>query len=271
MELDRSNISNALSDSLTEDLGITSYQVSNGNQLMLAGIIISEIPANLVLQRLGAPIWLTVQLLIWGTIALTQAWCTGLSSFYATRFLLGIFEGGYIPGAQYMLALFYTEGELARRTAIFYFGNYLATAVGSLIAAAVLRLGGVRGLSGWQWLFIMPFAFIALLPRSTSQTKPLVNAFDLFSDDERSIMKARISRSDASRSEAKAAITWASVLASLTDPLIWMHCALNVLGLAPKGGLQLYGPTIIKGLGFSTTKANLLNSRSQREMLSLKG
>lgn len=41
-----------------------------------------------------------------------------------------------------------------------------------------------------------------------------------------------------------------------------MHCALNVLGLAPKGGLQLYGPTIIKGLGFSTTKANLLNSVS---------
>lgn len=125
---------------------------------MLAGIIVSEIPANLILQRLGAPFWLTVQMGIWGTIALTQAWCTGLSSFYATRFLLGIFEGGYIPGAQYMLALFYTEDELARRTAVFYFGNYLATAVGSLIAAAVLRLGGTQGLSGWQWLFISKFS-----------------------------------------------------------------------------------------------------------------
>lgn len=51
-----------------------------------------------------------------------------------------------------------------------------------------------------------------------------------------------------------ASITWANILASLADPLIWMHCALNVLGLAPKGGLQLYGPTIIK--------ANLLNSVS---------
>lgn len=75
-------------------------------------------------------------------------------------------------------------------------------------------------------------------------------------------MDARVSRSDASRSEARASVTWASVLASLADPLIWMHCVLNVLGLAPKGGLQLYGPTIIKGLGFSTTKANLLNSVS---------
>lgn len=154
LQLDRSNISNALTDTLTEDLGITSDQVSTGNQLMLVGIVISEIPANLVLQKLGAPVWLTAQMAIWGTIALTQAWCTGLSSFYATRFLLGIFEGGYVPGAQYLLALFYTENELARRTAIFYFGNYFATAVGSLIAAAILRLGGAYGISGWQWLFI---------------------------------------------------------------------------------------------------------------------
>jgi MFS family permease len=152
--LDRSNIANAMTDTLIEDLGITRNGVNLGQQLMSAGIIIAEIPSNIVLQRLGAPIWLTLQMFIWGTIALTQAWCTGLDSFLATRFLLGFFEGGYIPGGQYMLALFYTREELALRTAIFYFGNYSATATGSLIAAGTLKMGGIQGLSGWQWLFI---------------------------------------------------------------------------------------------------------------------
>lgn len=154
LQLDRSNIGNALTDTLTTDLGITTDDVNLGNQLMSAGIVIAEIPSNLILQRLGAPVWLTLQMLIWGTIALTQAWCTNIHSFYATRFLLGVFEGGYIPGGQYMLALFYTRSELAMRTAVFYFGNYSATATGSLIAAGILQMAGFIGLSGWQWLFI---------------------------------------------------------------------------------------------------------------------
>lgn len=154
LQLDRSNISNALSDTITEDLHITSDQVNFGSQLSSIGIVIAEIPANLILQKLGASVWLTFQMLIWGLVALTQSWCTNIHSFYATRFLLGLFEGGYIPGAQYTLALFYTRKELARRTSIFYFGNYGATATGSLIAAGVVQMAGLQGLSGWQWLFI---------------------------------------------------------------------------------------------------------------------
>lgn len=93
-------------------------------------------------------------MLLWGSIALGQTWVNNKASFYVTRLLLGIFEAGYIPGAQFMLALFYKREELALRTAIFYFGNYFATAVGSLIAASVLQMGGLQGLSGWQWLFL---------------------------------------------------------------------------------------------------------------------
>lgn len=149
LQLDRSNISNAMTDTLTEDLKITKNDVNVGSQLMAAGIVMAEIPSNLILQRLGAPVWLTFQMGVWGTIALTQAWCTNIHSFLATRFLLGVWEGGYIPGGQYMLALFYTREELALRTAIFYFGNYSATAIGSLMAAGILNMSGTLGHSGW--------------------------------------------------------------------------------------------------------------------------
>ncbi|KAL4884094.1 major facilitator superfamily domain-containing protein [Aspergillus karnatakaensis] len=270
LQLDRSNISNALTDTITEDLNITSDQANLGSQLMLIGIVVAEIPSNLILQKLGASIWLTFQMLVWGTIALTQAWCTNIHSFYATRFLLGLFEGGYIPGAQYMLALFYTRKELALRTAIFYFGNYSATATGSLIAAGVLQMAGLQGLSGWQWLFLLEgiltllifLLFLAFLPRSPTHTAPLHNHWDLFTPHDRHILSTRVALDDPTKSTTKAPITLPALLAALTDYRLWLHMALNVISLAPKGGLQLYGPTVIKNLGFSKINANLLNAVS---------
>ena len=59
-----------------------------------------------------------------------------------------------MPGGQFIMASFYKRDEMAMRTAVFYFGNYLATGTGSLIAAGALRLAGESGLAGWQWLFI---------------------------------------------------------------------------------------------------------------------
>ncbi|GJD03087.1 alternative sulfate transporter [Colletotrichum higginsianum] len=253
LQLDRSNISNAMTDTITQDLNITRDDVNVGSQLMLAGIVIAEIPSNFVLQRVGAPVWLTFQMGVWGTIALTQSWCTNIHSFLATRFLLGFFEGGYIPGGQYMLALFYTREELALRTAVFYFGNYSATATGSLIAAGVLNMAGIMGLSGWQWLFITP----------------VHGYFDFFTPEERRILRTRIIADDESKGADRAHMTLKTLVQALTDHRIWLHMLLNVVSLAPKGGLQLYGPNIIKGLGFSRTNANLLNAVSSVLVIAL--
>lgn len=170
LQLDRSNISNALTDTIKKDLGLTQSQVNAGASLMQAGIVIAELPANALLQKVGAPVWLTAQVFCFGIISLAQAWCKNSDSFLATRFILGLFEAGYIPGAQYMLSLFYREKELALRTAIFYFGNYFAAATGSLIAAGVLQLGGRMGYAGWQWLFISKLGTIysGVLPAQMS-------------------------------------------------------------------------------------------------------
>ncbi|KAL2851979.1 major facilitator superfamily domain-containing protein [Aspergillus pseudoustus] len=256
LQLDRSNISNALTDTITDDLNITPDQVNFGSQLMLIGIVIAEIPSNLILQKIGASIWLTFQMLVWGTIALTQSWCTNIHSFYATRFLLGLFEGGYIPGAQYMLALFYTRKELARRTAIFYFGNYSATATGSLIAAGWLFM-----LEGIVTLLVF-FLFLAFLPRTPTHTAPIHGRCDFFNEHERYILPRRVIADDETKANAKALMSLHNLLEAATDYWLWLHMILNIVSLAPKGALQLYGPTVIKSLGCSKFNANLLNAMS---------
>lgn len=152
--LDRSNISSALTDTLLEDLHITVAQATLGNQLQLAGIIIFEIPSTMILQIVGAQRWLVCQMLAWGLVAAFQSFITNKSSYYATRFLLGVFEGGFIPGAMVFMASFYTRTETSPRFAIYYFGNYISSGTSSLIAAGILQMEGVRGWAGWRWLFM---------------------------------------------------------------------------------------------------------------------
>ncbi|KAI0025911.1 major facilitator superfamily domain-containing protein [Xylariomycetidae sp. FL0641] len=270
LQLDRSNISNALTDTLLQDVHITKGVASAGASLMAAGVVVAEIPANLLLQKLGAPVWLTTQMLLWGAIATGQTWVNDKKSFLATRFLLGIFEGGYIPGSQYVLALFYTETELATRTAVFYFGNYFSSATGSLIAAGILKMGGQNGLAGWQWLFLIEgiltlgvfVVFVLFLPGSPGDTRPVHRRFDLFSAREREIMSARVLAQDRTKAGARARIGWGAFREAALDGQLWLHALLNVVALMPKGGLQLYGPSIIQSLGFGQYRANLLNSVS---------
>lgn len=61
-----------------------------------------------------------------------------------------------------MVSQFYTRKEVAARMAIFYTGNMLASSFSGLIAAGVFAgLGGVHGISGWRWLFIIQFVLFS--------------------------------------------------------------------------------------------------------------
>lgn len=62
--------------------------------------------------------------------------------------------------------------------------------------------------------------------------------------------------------DSRADLSRSAVLTAFLDYRLWLHMALNIIALAPKGGLQLYGPTVIKSLGFSKINANLLNAVS---------
>lgn len=104
--------------------------------------------------------------------------------------------------------------------------------------------------------------FLALLPRSPTHTSPLHGRFDYFSDQERVILEARVIADDDTKGAEKANITVKSFLEAISDYRLWLHMVLNILSLTPKGSLQLYGPTVIKNLGFSKINANLLNAVS---------
>lgn len=99
LQLDRGNAANAVTDSLLTDIPITLSQYNLGQQLLFLGIVILEIPSNLILFRVGPSRFISAQIFAWGLVATLQAFIKGhgATSFLLTRLLLGMCESGYIP------------------------------------------------------------------------------------------------------------------------------------------------------------------------------
>lgn len=82
----------------------------------------------------------------WGLVSA----CTGLvqdfNGLVACRFVLGVAEAVFFPGALFYLSTFYSRRHLAQRIGILYAGSQVGNAVGGLFAIAILSLNGVSGM-----------------------------------------------------------------------------------------------------------------------------
>jgi MFS family permease len=155
-------MANAITDKFMENVGINQDQFNIGQQMLSLGIVLTEIPSNMILYRVGPGKWLTLQLFLFGIVSTFQAFQHGYSAFIATRFLLGITESGFIPGGLWTLSTWYTRTETAKRVMIFYFGNQLGQASAKLLAYGILHMRGVGDKPGWFWLFVLMGGFTVL-------------------------------------------------------------------------------------------------------------
>lgn len=108
-QFDRMNLASALTGGFKEETKVTQYEINIGNELMFLGIFLFEIPSNIVLMKVGPRIWLPLQVILFGFIAIMQIFVKNKSEFYATRFILGFAESGYIPGGSYVVSAWYVE------------------------------------------------------------------------------------------------------------------------------------------------------------------
>lgn len=69
-----------------------------GSGVFYAGYVLFQIPSNLMLNRVGAKIWLPLITAAWGTVATCCIFISSPGSFYALRLALGVAEAGAFPG-----------------------------------------------------------------------------------------------------------------------------------------------------------------------------
>jgi MFS transporter, ACS family, tartrate transporter len=254
--IDRVNVGFAALQ-MNKDVGLTASMFGFGSGLFFVTYFIFEVPSNLVLEKVGARLWIARIMITWGLVSAATAFVVGPYSFYLVRFLLGAAEAGFYPGVLLYLTFWFPRSYRARVVALFMVSVPAASFIGSPISAALLQLDGWLGLHGWQWMSIIEaapailFGVLAffVLPDTPLQAKWLT-------EQQRRWLTDRIKgERDGGRSSSRRS-TW--------RVLIDKHVLAAGLIFAGSTGasacLSIWQPQILKSFGLSNMETGLLNS-----------
>lgn len=205
LQLDRGNISQALSDNMLKDLGLSTNQYNHGMMIFYLCFLSAEVPSQMISKKLGPDVWIPIQMVTWSIIGICQGFITGEKTFYTTRALLGLVEGGFIPDAILYLSYFYKNTEMPVRMSYFYCSSHATFIVAAFLAFGILHMRNVAGWEGWRWLFALEGGLTAIigvlswfyLPPSPTQTASRFRGKDgWFTEREEIIMVNRVLRDD---------------------------------------------------------------------------
>ena len=134
---------------------MSDYQYSLALTITYIPYIIVEIPAGLILKRVGANILLPTMAILWGLITTLQGLVTDYRGLIAARFFLGLVEGGLIPGIVLVMSRFYKRDQIYLRMALFFTASSASGGISGILSSLILRMDGRAGYRGWQWIFIL--------------------------------------------------------------------------------------------------------------------
>jgi ACS family tartrate transporter-like MFS transporter len=242
--LDRGNVGFARL-TMREDLGLSEAVFNLGYGIFYLGYLVFEVPANLLLRRVGARRWIARIMVSWGLVSCATLVVTGPGSFYAVRILLGVAEAGFFPGIILYLTYWFPARERARVTAYFMLAIALSGIVGNPLSGAIMQyLDGAGGLRGWQWLFLLEgapsvllgFAVLFALPDGPEQARWLT-------DEERAALTARLRQEEQHRARRHAG----DLLRAAVDGRVWLLICLYFTVAVGANASGAYLPKLISG------------------------
>ena len=151
--LDRANISVA-SLTMNEVLHFSPAVYGFGASIFFIGYFIFEVPSNIILGKVGAPLWIARIMVTWGIVTICMIFINSSVSFFSMRFLLGVAEAGFYPGVIYYLSEFYPKRHRTKAIGLFQIASPVALMIGTPVIGLILSLHGMWGLHGWQLIFV---------------------------------------------------------------------------------------------------------------------
>jgi MFS transporter, ACS family, tartrate transporter len=253
--LDRFNVSVAAL-AMNKALGLTATTYGLGAGAFFWSYTLFQIPANSMLTRVGARRWITTIVVFWGLCSMGTALATGVYSFVAARFMLGLAEAGFFPGVAYFLTCWFPSRYRGRAMGFFYACGASAGVVVGPISANLLQLDGWFGISGWQWVFLAEGApTLALASLCPFVLRDHPEDADWLTAPERGWLRGTLESERAAAVGGHLRMTRA--IASPQLVLLTVVYLLIGFGVYGKG---FFMPLILKSLGFTDLTVGYLNS-----------
>jgi ACS family tartrate transporter-like MFS transporter len=246
--IDRINVSFAAL-TMRDDLQMSASAYGFALGTFYWAYFIFEVPSNVVMEKVGARLWIARIMITWGLFACATAFVTGATSFGIVRFLLGAAEAGFFPGIILYFTYWFPSYHHARIVSGFLIGLPIAVAAGAPLSTALLELDGLFGLRGWQIMFLaegIPTLLIGIVTFFVLTDKPEQAKF--LTQGEKAWLRARL---DAERT-AKESVRTFTLWQSMIDPKVLL-LSLNYLGIVTASlGMLFFIPQIIKSLGVTS-------------------
>ncbi|WP_312242053.1 MFS transporter [Pantoea sp.] len=250
--LDRTAISFAGPNGMTQDIGLTAVQFGLASGIFFIGYILLEVPSNLALHRFGARRWLARIMVSWGIVSLLFTWVSSVEGLYTLRLLLGIAEAGFFPGAILYLSMWVPARHRSKILSLFYLAQPLTVVFGAPLAAGFIEQHGLFGLEGWRVMFLgvsIPAILIGIaalfwLVDSPRQAKWL-------NEEEKTWLTRELEKENQQKQQK----SHPSVRTVMGNGRVWMLCLIYFGFIYGLYALAFFLPTIIGGFQqqFGTT------------------
>ena len=241
--LDRINMGFAVLQ-MRGQLGLADRVIGRAGGMFFAGYFFFQLPSNLVLEKFGVRRWISGLMVTWGVISCLMIFVRGPISFYGLRVLLGAAEAGFFPGMVLYMKRWFPARARARAVAWFMMANPVAGIIGSPLSGALLGITG-KGLSGWQWMFLMeglPAILLGAVVFWTLSDRPEEAAW--LKGDERTWLLDKLAGEQQEDSGLKRGNFWQVLIA----PRIWALSLVYFGVSTTMYGVTLWLPSVIQSL-----------------------
>src|ERR1700737_1983046 len=153
--LDRVNVGFAELQMKT-DLKFSDTVYGLGAGIFFIGYFIFEVPSNILLEKVGARLWIARIMITWGIVSTAMIFVNSPWIFYGLRLLLGFAEAGFFPGVILYLTYWFPSRRRGEMVALFMLAIALTGVIGAPLSGWILHeFDGAAGLKGWQMLFLL--------------------------------------------------------------------------------------------------------------------
>jgi MFS family permease len=154
--LDRVNVSFAKLQMQSDVPAISDTVFGLGTGIFFLGYFVFEVPSNILMEKLGARLWIARIMITWGIISTFMIFVNSPWAFYALRLLLGFAEAGFFPGVILYLTYWFPSRRRGEMVALFMLAIALTGVIGAPLSGWILHeFKGAAGLKGWQMLFLL--------------------------------------------------------------------------------------------------------------------